>query len=76
MFVKTESVPDHVTEVRKLIGERVRTSDGTGILVSLEIPYNGLYMRPELIKLTVWYPPDSGCHLSSWTYRPEEIQPA
>lgn len=58
---------------RHLLGERVRTKDGVGVLIGVKTPSNGLDYKPELVELTVWYPPERGNHLSSWTYRADEV---
>jgi len=37
------------------IFQEVKTEDGVGILVSIETPYNGLYVEFERARATVWY---------------------
>ena len=61
---------------RHLLGERVKTVDGIGILIGVKTPFNGLYCRPEQIELTVWYPQETRQWITSWTYRPEDVSEA
>jgi hypothetical protein len=37
------------------LGEYVKTPDGNGIIVSLNMPYNGLYLSPKSATAVVWY---------------------
>ena len=40
---------------RYYIGEEVSTEYGNGILVSISMPSNGLYLSPKQTKCVVWY---------------------
>jgi hypothetical protein len=61
---------------RHLLGERVKTADGIGILIGVMTPFNGGCCRPEQILLTVWYPQETRQWITSWTYRPEDVSEA
>ena len=37
------------------LGKEIRTVDGTGILIGISVPSNGLYCSPERATYTVWY---------------------
>ena len=37
------------------LGQEVETKDGIGIIVSLYMGYNGLYLSPESSRAVVWY---------------------
>lgn len=38
------------------LGQTVKTPDGEGIIVQMSmLPTNGLYLRPELSEVVVWY---------------------
>lgn len=37
------------------IGQEVETDIGVGIIVSIEMPYNGLYISPERTMCVVWF---------------------
>ena len=41
------------------LGQEVHTKDGTGIIVKLEMEYNGLYIVPDSSKIVVWYSTES-----------------
>ena len=40
---------------RFFIGQEVKTEHGNGIIVSIEMPHNGLYLQPERAEAVVWY---------------------
>ena len=40
---------------RFYLGQEVKTPDGTGIIVKMEMDYNGLYISPEKSYAVVWY---------------------
>jgi hypothetical protein len=40
---------------RFFLGQEVKTSDGTGIIVKMQMDYNGLYISPEKSYAVVWY---------------------
>ena len=40
---------------RFYIGQEVKTPHGVGILVSIEMPHNGLYIEPNRAEAVVWY---------------------
>jgi hypothetical protein len=37
------------------LGEEVNTPEGKGIIVSLKMPTNGLYISPEKSEVIVWF---------------------
>ena len=37
------------------LGQEVETEFGVGIIVNLEMSFNGLYVSPESSKVTVWF---------------------
>ena len=62
---------------RHLLGERVKTVDGVGILIGVQTPFiEGGDCKPERILLTVWYPKETRQWITSWTYRPEDVSEA
>jgi len=47
---------ENVSNVPKLhLSQKVRTQHGIGIIVNLNIPFNGLYLSPERAEAVVWY---------------------
>jgi len=46
-------------ELKKLpkfyIGQEVLTECGVGLIVEISMPFNGLYLSPDLTIITVWY---------------------
>lgn len=44
------------------IFQEVNTEDGKGILVSLNTPFNGLYVEFDKAKSTVWYETDKAVY--------------
>ena len=64
---------------------QVRTPNGTGILIGIETPGNGLYYEPERADFLVWYGMDnehaewvgnedtSGIYISRW-YKLDELK--
>ena len=40
---------------RFFLGQEVKTKDGNGIIVKLEMEWNGLYLSPERSKGQVWF---------------------
>lgn len=47
-----------VRRVSKLMLQQVKTPHGAGLLISLQMPYNGLYIEPDRADCTVWYSTD------------------
>jgi len=45
------------------IFQEVNTKDGRGILVSIETPFNGLYIEFDRSMATVWYGTDNAVEL-------------
>lgn len=37
------------------LGEEVKTKEGIGVIVSLRMPHNGLYLSPESAMAVVWF---------------------
>jgi hypothetical protein len=56
------------------VGDVVETEDGTGVVMSVEVPFNGLYCQPPKTEILVRYETGKGNGLSSWSYRPSEIK--
>ena len=56
----------HIGDVmpRFYIGQEVKTKDGKGIIVKLEMEWNGLYISPERIKAQVWF--GTGSKTTKW----------
>lgn len=51
-----QSLQKIAAELPKLyLGQEVRTENGRGIITSLEMPTNGLYISPESTNVVVWY---------------------
>lgn len=47
---------DSVKNIQKIyLGQEVETSFGKGIVVRMEMDFNGLYIRPECSKVVVWF---------------------
>lgn len=47
---------DSVDDIPKFyLGQEVHTKDGTGIIVKMEMNYNGLYIVPDSSTIVVWY---------------------
>lgn len=46
---------EHYKLLLSNIGEKVKTPDGTGILLNKNTPHNGLYVEEEKTIWTVWY---------------------
>jgi hypothetical protein len=40
---------------RFFLGQEVETKDGKGIIVKLEMEWNGLYLSPERSRCIVWF---------------------
>jgi hypothetical protein len=40
---------------RFFLGQEVETKDGKGLIVKLEMEWNGLYVSPERSKAVVWF---------------------
>lgn len=59
------------------LGQEVKTPDGTGIIVSLQMPANGLYLTWEVSEAVVWYSTegakDRGNGWVSKSYRLHEL---
>ncbi len=47
------------------LGQTVKTHEGIGIVVGLNMPTNGLYISPENSKCVVWF----GTNNTSWVQR-------
>ncbi|MCB9257587.1 MAG: hypothetical protein H6579_10685, partial [Chitinophagales bacterium] len=47
----------HIASVmpRFFLGQEVETKDGKGIIVKLEMEWNGLYLSPERSRAVVWF---------------------
>jgi hypothetical protein len=47
----------HIASVipRFYLGQEVQTKDGKGIIVKVEMEWNGLYISPERSRAVVWY---------------------
>jgi len=47
----------HIASVmpRFYLGQEVQTKDGKGIIVKIEMEWNGLYISPERSRAVVWY---------------------
>lgn len=68
----------HTVRLRGLLGERVRTPDGVGILLGKDTPSNGLYYEDDRSVWHVWYG-TGNTEAPRWvqrTYAPEEIEAA
>lgn len=51
-----EKALDRIKEIPQVyLGQEVKTPVGKGIVVALMMDYNGLYILPELSKVTVWF---------------------
>ncbi len=60
--------------VGRLVGYQVQTPDGTGTLISIDTPHNGLYFEGERADCLVWYGTGNAQTGKIWaTYRPREI---
>jgi hypothetical protein len=60
--MSTEKLSDyqkalHIAVVmpRFYLGQEVETKDGKGIIVKLEMDFNGLYISPERSRAIVWF---------------------
>jgi hypothetical protein len=53
------------------LGELVKTPDGEGIIVSLAMPYNGLYLSPKQSVAIVWYSADEAAN--GWVNKEYEL---
>ncbi len=56
------------------LGQEVQTKDGTGIIVSSEMRWNGLYIEPNTSLAVVWY--STNTPANNWvssTYKLTEI---
>jgi hypothetical protein len=56
----------HIASVmpRFYIGQEVKTKDGNGIIVKLEMEWNGLYISPERSKAQIWF--GTGSKTTKW----------
>ena len=58
-----EKSKSRISEVETLhhfyLGQEVKTKEGTGIIVSLTLDYNGLHVVAESGMATVWYSTES-----------------
>ena len=69
-----------VAELPKFhLGQEVQTENGTGILIKLEMPQNGLYVSPERSRAVVWHSTqkavEEGLRWIVAEYRLDEIKP-
>lgn len=55
-------INEHTVRLRGLLGEKVRTPDGIGILLNKVTPCNGLYFDDDATRWLVWY----GTEQLSW----------
>lgn len=65
-----------IAEVAKLMFQQVQTPHGVGLLIGLDVPYNGLYVEPCRAQFTVWYSTDKS--QSGWVshaYYVTDIKP-
>lgn len=57
------------------LGQTVETPDGTGVIVHMNMDYNGLYIRPETARCTVWFSMDDAFkRWSSMSYSLTELK--
>lgn len=84
--MSTEKLADyqkalHIASVmpRFYLGQEVQTKDGKGIIVHLNMQWNGLYIEPNTSEAVVWYSTESpanrteGGNWVSFTYRLTEL---
>lgn len=55
------------------LGEQVQTEDREGIIVKIEMPFNGLYIEPEKSKAVIWFGTESVNGFISKEYRLKEL---
>ncbi|MCK9446963.1 hypothetical protein M0Q50_08955 [bacterium] len=59
------------------IGQEINTIYGKGIIVKLDMPFNGLYIEPERTTVTVWFGTENagndGISGSRWVSRAFDI---
>lgn len=54
-MIQSEAL-EQINDIPKFyLGQQVETEHGIGIIVSMNMPFNGLYIRPEVSECTVWY---------------------
>lgn len=53
------------------IGQEVKTPDGKGIIVNIEMPYNGLYIEPHRCRAVVWYSTMGAAN--GWVSKPYDL---
>ncbi len=57
------------------LGQLVKTPDGTGIIVNMNMDWNGLYISEETAKVTVWYSiNEAQTGKVSWEYKLNELK--
>ena len=59
------------------LGQDVETNDGKGIIVSLNMKFNGIYIEPDTSEATVWYSSENkkeGFNMISKTYKLTELK--
>lgn len=64
-----------LTEIGKLLGNIVATKDGIGVVISVNTPFNGLYVSPDQAKITVWYGIHNPSEYISCEYSLDEARP-
>ena len=58
------------------IGQEVKTKHGTvGIIVKITMDHNGLYIRPETTKVTVWFGTEKADKWVKYTYDYTDVEP-
>lgn len=71
----------HIVSImpRFYLGQEVQTKDGKGIIVELNMPWNGLYIKPNMSEAVVWYSTESPANRTeggswvSFTYKLTEL---
>ena len=67
----------HVKDIPKIyLGQEVKTEIGKGIVVKIEMHFNGLYLSPESAMCVVWFSTSSS--KSGWvsrSFRISEVKP-
>ncbi len=53
---------DELSRVGALFGKKVITPIGTGVLVSMIMPHNGLYCTPTQTQCLVWFGTDNAAN--------------
>jgi hypothetical protein len=64
----------NIKSITKLIGKKVKTADGIGILLNKRTPLNVLYYENDKTEWTVWYGEKTQNGWVSKTYSSSEIE--